>query len=50
MVIVMTNKLVSQHCKMNDNSVINFSGLHKNIINIMKYIAANNKYQITKIK
>ena len=32
--------------QMNNNSVINFSSLYKNIINII----TNNKYQITKIK
>ena len=36
--------------QINNNSVINFSSLYKNIINITKYIITNNKYQITKIK
>ena len=36
--------------QINNNSVINFSSLHKNIIDVTKYIITSNKYQITKIK
>ena len=36
--------------QINNNSVINFSSLNKNIINVTKYIIINDKYQITKIK
>ena len=46
-VIMMINKLISQ---INNNFVINFSSLYKNIINITKYIITNNEYQIAKIK
>ena len=47
-VIVMINKLIS--LQINNNSVSNFSSLHKNIVNVTKYIITNDKYQIMKVK